>query len=150
MTMATPAAGANGRIVVGVDGSPPSFKALEWAARQAELTHASLDVVATWEWPPSFGWGVPVPSDFDPAEAVQTYLDRAVEGVRRDHPALEAVGRVVRSHPAPYLVETSRGADLLVVGCRGHGEFVGMVIGSVSEYCAAHAHCPVLVYRDIG
>ena len=50
-------------------------------------------------------------------------------------------------HPAPILVEASKGADLLVVGSRGHGEFVGMLIGSVSEYCATNAHCPVLVHR---
>jgi nucleotide-binding universal stress UspA family protein len=54
---------------------------------------------------------------------------------------------VVRGHPEPILVEASKGADLLVLGSRGHGEFVGMVIGSVSEYCAARAHCPVLVHR---
>jgi nucleotide-binding universal stress UspA family protein len=39
------------------------------------------------------------------------------------------------------------GAELLVVGSRGHGEFVGMLIGSVGEYCATNAHCPVLVHR---
>ena len=55
--------------------------------------------------------------------------------------------RVVSGHPAPILVEASKGADLLVVGSRGHGEFVGMLIGSVSEYCATNAHCPVLVHR---
>jgi nucleotide-binding universal stress UspA family protein len=55
--------------------------------------------------------------------------------------------RVIDGHPAPVLVEASKGAELLVVGSRGHGEFVGMLIGSVSEYCAAHAHCPVLVHR---
>jgi nucleotide-binding universal stress UspA family protein len=54
---------------------------------------------------------------------------------------------VVEGHPAPVLVEASKAADLLVVGNRGHGEFVGMVIGSVSEHCAANAHCPVLVHR---
>jgi len=55
--------------------------------------------------------------------------------------------RVIDGHPAPVLVEASKGAELLVVGSRGHGEFVGMLIGSVSEYCAAHALCPVLVHR---
>ena len=54
------------------------------------------------------------------------------------------------AHPAPVLVEASKGADLLVVGSRGHGEFVGMLIGSVSEYCVTNAHCPVLVHRDPG
>ena len=55
--------------------------------------------------------------------------------------------RLINGHPAPVLVEASKGADLLVVGSRGHGEFVGMLIGSVSEYCVTNAHCPVLVHR---
>jgi nucleotide-binding universal stress UspA family protein len=46
------------------------------------------------------------------------------------------------------LVAASKGADLLVVGSRGHGEFAGMMIGSVSEHCATNAHCPVLVLRE--
>jgi len=55
----------------------------------------------------------------------------------------------VQGHPAPVLVEASKGADLLVIGCRGHGEFAGMLIGSVSEFCATNAHCPVLVHRAV-
>ena len=47
----------------------------------------------------------------------------------------------------PRLVEAAKGADLLVVGSRGHGEFVGMLLGSVSEYCVSNAECPVLVHR---
>ncbi len=65
-------------------------------------------------------------------------------------PTIEITARVLRGHPAPLLVEESKGADVLVVGSRGHGEFVGMVIGSVSEYCATNAHCPVLVHRPAG
>lgn len=137
-----------GRIVVGIDGSPSSLAALHWAARQAELTQATLEVVMTWEWPAANGWGPPVPVDFDPSEDVRKALEEAITSVRADHPGLSVTGLVARSHPSPYLVERSQGADLLVVGSRGHGEFVGMVLGSVSEHCAAKAHCPVLVYRD--
>ncbi len=57
------------------------------------------------------------------------------------------VRRVEEGQAALVLIERSHHADLLVVGCRGHGEFSGMLIGSVSQHCAAHAHCPVLVYR---
>ena len=70
-----------------------------------------------------------------------------VASVRATYPDLSIDPRVVSGHPAPILVEASKGADLLVVGSRGHGEFVGMLIGSVSEYCAANAHCPVVVHR---
>ena len=145
MTSASQSGG--GRIVVGFDGSPSSLDALTWAARQAERTSAGLDVVMAWEWPSSYGWGVPVPDDFDPEEDIRATLETALAPLRTAHSGTVIEGRVVRGHPAPILVEASKGADLLVVGSRGHGEFVGMVIGSVSGHCAAHAHCPVLVHR---
>ncbi len=135
------------RIVVGLDGSASSFEALSWAARQAVMTGSSLEIVMTWEWPSSYGWAVPVPDDFDPEADVQRTLDTAVAGVRAEHPDLRVDRRVISGHPAPILVEASEGADLLVVGSRGHGEFVGMLIGSVSEHCAANARCPVLIHR---
>jgi nucleotide-binding universal stress UspA family protein len=138
---------SGGRIVVGIDGSPSSLDALSWAARQAELTAAGLEVVTCWEWPSSYGWAMPIPEDFDPEADIRGTLETALAPLRAAHPAVGVEGRVVRGHPAPILVEASKGADLLVVGSRGHGEFVGMVIGSVSEYCAEHAHCPVLVHR---
>jgi nucleotide-binding universal stress UspA family protein len=55
---------------------------------------------------------------------------------------------IEEGHPAPLLVEASRGAALLVVGSRGHGEFAGMLLGSVSEHCVSNAHSPVVVVRD--
>ena len=135
------------RVVAGIDGSPSSLDALSWAARQADLTGSTLEIVMTWEWPGSYGWAVPVPTGFDPEEDVRKALDTAVASVRASYPDLRIDPRVVSGHPAPILVEASKGADLLVVGSRGHGEFVGMLIGSVSEYCATNAHCPVLVHR---
>lgn len=138
----------SGRIVVGIDGSPPSLEALSWAARQAELTGAGLEVVMCWEWPSSYGWAMPVPDDFDPEGDMRRTLETALAPLRGAHPGITVDGRVTQGHPAPILVEASKGADLLVVGNRGHGQFVGMVIGSVSEYCAQHAHCPVLVHRS--
>jgi nucleotide-binding universal stress UspA family protein len=136
-----------GRVVVGLDGSPASLDALDWAARQADLTGSSLEVVMTWRWPSSYGWAVPVPDDFDPEEDVRAALESSIARVRAAYPDLAIDPRVVSGHPAPVLVEASKGADLLVVGSRGHGEFVGMLIGSVSEYCATNAHCPVVVHR---
>jgi nucleotide-binding universal stress UspA family protein len=136
------------RIVVGVDGSPSSLDALSWAARQAHLTESSLEIMMTWEWPSSYGWAAPIPDDFDPEEDVRRSLEAAVASVRTAYPDLGIDPRVVSGHPAPILVEASKGAELLVVGSRGHGEFVGMLLGSVSEYCATNAHCPVLVHRS--
>ena len=142
-----PQSDGGGRIVVGFDGSPSSLDALSWAVRQAELTSASIEVVMCWEWPSSYGWAVPVPEDFDPEGDIHGTIEATLTPLRAEHPGLVINGRVVEGHPAPVLVEASKTADLLVVGNRGHGEFVGMVIGSVSEHCAAHAYCPVLVHR---
>ena len=139
-----------GRIVAGFDGSAPSLEALAWAARQADLTGSTLEIVMTWEWPTSYGWAVPIPTDFDPEKDVQQAVDTATAGLRAEHPGLVVDTRLVEGHPAPVLVEASKDADLLVVGSRGHGEFVGMLIGSVSAYCVTNARCPVLVYRGKG
>jgi nucleotide-binding universal stress UspA family protein len=138
---------SSGRIVVGIDGSPASLDALNWASRQASLTQATLEIVMTWDWPMTYGWAPPFPSDFDPAERVTQVLEEAKASVHEKYPAVKVSPRVAQGHPAPILVDASKGADLLVVGSRGHGEFVGMVIGSVSEFCALHAFCPVLVHR---
>lgn len=134
------------RIVAGVDGSAASLRAIEWAARQAELTGATLEVVAAWEWPNSFGWSV-MPSEYNPEQDAQGLLESLVAALRKSHPHAKVTWKVVEGHPAPVLVNESRGADLLVVGSRGHGEFIGMLIGSTSEHCVANAACPVVVFR---
>jgi nucleotide-binding universal stress UspA family protein len=145
--MAPDHAPGTGRIVAGIDGSDGSLGALSWAARQAHLTGSVLEVVMTWEWPSSLGWAVPVPEDFDPEADVRKTLEAAIDSTRVNYPGIAVEGRVVNGHPAPTLVGAAKGADLLVVGSRGHGEFVGMLIGSVSEYCVSNAECPVLVHR---
>ena len=138
---------ATGRIVVGIDGSPASLEALAWAATQAERMGATLDAVTAWQWPTGYGWPLPFPEGFDPAADAERALETALAPVRDAHPVLELRSHVVEGHPAEVLVDASRGATLLVVGNRGHGAFAGMVLGSVSEHCAAHAHCPVVVTR---
>jgi nucleotide-binding universal stress UspA family protein len=137
------------RIVVGIDGSTNSTAALEWAARQAELTGCTLEVITTWEWPVAFGVAFSyVPPDYNPSADAQQILDSSLVPTREAHPDLSIQTVVAEGHPAPILVEASRGADLLVVGSRGHGEFSGMLLGSVSEHCVTNASCPVLVFRD--
>jgi nucleotide-binding universal stress UspA family protein len=136
------------RIVVGVDGSESSIAALSWAARQALMTDSAIEAITTWEWPTDYGWSPPYPADFDPADLARKLLEEIVTKVRDDNSGLDIRFSVVEGHPAPVLIHASVDADLLVVGCRGHGEFAGMLIGSVSEHCATHAHCPVLVHRD--
>ena len=135
------------RIVVGVDGSASSKAALSWAARQAQLTGLPLAVVTVWCFPMNWGWAVPWPADFDPEASARAVLDEAVEEVLGPEPGIELERLVIEGHPAPVLVHLSESAQLIVVGCRGHGEFVGMLLGSVSEHLTAHGHCPVVVVR---
>jgi len=140
--------GSDPRIVVGVDGSAPSLAALDWAARQAGLTGSWLEVVIVWQWPMSFGYAMPLSSDFDPAAEAGRVLDSAVADVRKAHPDVEVRSSIIEGFPAQVLAEASKGAELLVVGSSGHGEFAGLLLGSVSEHCTTHAHCPVLVFRQ--
>jgi nucleotide-binding universal stress UspA family protein len=136
------------RIVVGIDGSKSSADALAWAAQQARFTGAVLEMITTWEWPTSYGFGVIIPEGWNPSEDAQKVLDEAAGSVRRSHPEVTVRSRIIEGRAAPVLVAASEGADLLVLGSRGHGEFAGMLLGSVSEHCVTNAHCPVLVLRE--
>jgi nucleotide-binding universal stress UspA family protein len=136
------------RIVVGVDGSDSSLRALDWAINQAELTHASVQVVAAWHWPVALGWGMPLAPPSIPSQDVEDAVEDVLAPIRTKHPDMKIEPRIVEGHPAPALIEASRGADLLVVGSRGHGEYAGMLLGSVSEHCVSNARCPVVVLRE--
>jgi len=135
------------RIVVGIDGSPSSGATFRWAANQAKLTGSSLEVLTTWQWPQSYGWALPFPSDFDPRAETANDVNRVVKAGQDAEPEVVVHTHIVEGHPAPTLVEASHEADLLVVGSKGYGEFAGMLLGSVSEYCVHHARCPVVVIR---
>ncbi len=140
------------RIVVGVDGSACSAAALNWALRQAVQTGASIDALACWQRPTmaagSAGFGPYV--DFDLTDPMTEILEKAVaEGVGDvdGAQALTVRSHVVEAYPATALLDAAEGADLLVVGSRGHGELSGLLLGSVGLHCVTHAPCPVLVVR---
>jgi nucleotide-binding universal stress UspA family protein len=133
-------------IVVGIDGSPCGQDALQWAAQQARLTHASLRAVSSWQWPDIYGYAA-VPSDIDWEKAAGEVLAKSVEGMRDAFPDVLVDLRLREGHPALMLIEEAQGASLLVVGSRGHGAFAGMLLGSVSQHCVSHAPCPVVVVR---
>jgi nucleotide-binding universal stress UspA family protein len=136
------------KIVVGVDGSPSSKRALRWAVRQGQLTGCPVEAMTAWEYPTAiFGWAPSLPADYDLAAEAGRALDAAVDDALGASQALEVRRAVKEGQPALVLVEASHDASLLVVGSRGHGAFVGMLIGSVSEHCVANAHCPVVVIR---
>jgi nucleotide-binding universal stress UspA family protein len=142
---ANPAPGTRGRVVVGVDGSPHSKLALARAAELAAQTGAILEPIIVWQQPASAhtyaptGWS----PERDAAEILRITLDEAFDSAVPDW-----VRPTVASGPSAHaLIEASRGADILVVGSRGHGGFAGLMLGSVSSACAEYAHCPVLVMR---
>ncbi len=134
-----------GRIVVGVDGSPEARRALAWAAHQAEVTGASLEVVMAWEMPAMLFGPVVWPEGFDPRADAGRLLDEEIEAVLGTNPALALSAVVEEGQAAAVLHRAAEGADLLVVGSRGRGGFAGLVIGSVSEHLAAHAPCPIVI-----
>ncbi|NEM90074.1 universal stress protein [Galbitalea soli] len=133
-----------GRIVVGIDGSTGSFSALRHARRLADLTGARLELVTAWTYPVKFGpmWA---PLEWSPEEDARTMLrEAAAHEFGKEVPAT-LTSRTYEGSAAGVLIHESAGADLLVVGSRGHGGFAGLLLGSVSSACAEHAHCPVLV-----
>jgi nucleotide-binding universal stress UspA family protein len=144
-----------GRIVVGVDGSAASKEALLWAAHEAQLTGASLEVVMAWETPfTSYGRVIRVPSELDYAVEVEHRLNKTVHEVLGGSYDSELWAQssklkiiAVEGRPVPTLLDVARGADMLVIGSSGHGALVGMLLGSVSEQCIGHASCPVVVVR---
>ncbi|WP_069173971.1 universal stress protein [Streptomyces griseus] len=135
------------RVVVGVDGSEASREALRWAVRHAELTGAAVEAVCAWDTPSEIGWAGPATeTGFDLERARLRYA----EGIREvfgDNEPARLRRMLVQGDPSEVLVRASEGADLLVVGNRGRGGFARAMLGSVSQRCAQHAKCPVVVVR---
>lgn len=137
------------RIVVGVDGSEPSKKALRWAVQQAELVGGCVDAVAAWEYQDAYVWLADANRvRFD--DETSAMLTKTIDEVLGSEPAVEVRPQVRHGDPATMLLEVADGATLLVVGSRGHGAFVGALLGSVSLRCVHHANCPVVVVHGGG
>ena len=139
-------------IVAGVDGSPGSREALRWALAEARLRQTPLQVVYAWEFPHlPVGPGIAPPITADTVsrlrEAAEDVLDTALAETGDELEGVEIRRAVVEGPAASVLVEAAEGADLLVVGSRGLGGFRGLLLGSVSQQCAHHASCPVVIVR---
>lgn len=136
------------RVVVGVDGSEASKDALRWAHRQAVHTGAELVAVGVWSYVsmsyPTLSGYVPTVADIDLETDTRVMVEQVVKEVLDDAPVRIVV---TEGHPAEVLTRFSETADLVVVGCRGHGGFVGALVGSVSQHVVSHASCPVTVVR---
>lgn len=137
-------------IVVGVDGSDESKQALRWALEEAELRDTSVRAVFAWRDPYVLAPGYGLPEDFEFGalrEQAVEQLDAVIAEVVGATSGVEVEGVVAEGPAGSVLVQAAEGADLLVVGSRGHGGFVGLLLGSVSQQCVTHAPCPVLVIR---
>ena len=137
-------------ILVGVDGSEGSRKALTWAAAEAADHGAELVVLNVWEHtlPPPVG-SVSVSEHYVPESSQRTTEELLQEITEElgENPPVVVQPRVKQGTAARVLIEESAEADLLVVGTRGRGGFRGLVLGSVSQHVAAYAKCPVTVVR---
>ena len=153
--MTTSISQRNGTIVVGVDGSPASAKALAWAARYAENVGHHLKIVTSWDAEyvalalAAFGGDAPnddsIESRHTLAESLQA---KSIKDVFGDNGLPAGVTmELIEGKAQDALIKESQGAELLVVGTRGHGHLADIVLGSVSSYCVLHAHCPVTVIR---
>lgn len=136
-----------GRIVVGVDGSQRSAAAVSFAFQRAARRKVGLTAVRAWTPPPLSAY----PSLMDPLDTIEaaerTQLLETLQAARRAFPVVDVEAKLVRDHPGRALIEESSGADLVVVGSRGHGGFAGLLLGSVSQSVLEHASCPVAVVR---
>ncbi|QEU84338.1 universal stress protein [Streptomyces viridosporus] len=141
------------RVVVGVDGSPSSYAALRWAERYTRVVGGVVEAVHVWDTPSSRGWSGPA---IDPAFDLQQAEERFAQELRTvfpDGPPAGLKEHLVEGDPSEVLIRASEGAALLVLGRRGRGGFTRAILGSVSQRCAQHAACPVVVVprdRDPG
>lgn len=133
------------RVVVGVDGSAMSDAAVAWADRYATATGGTIELIAAWDLPQFLAAEVPLPDNYHP-EADAAHVAEQARGVLT-LPADRVEVRVVHGSARAALVEAGRGADLVVVGSRGHSTLAGLMLGSVSAYCVQHAPVPVVVVR---
>jgi nucleotide-binding universal stress UspA family protein len=140
---------AGRRIVVGVDGSASSKAALAWAARQARLTGAAVEAIIAWEYPATYGYTMPAAPEinYNYEEIAAEVAASTIAEVCGQGEPVKISPRVVEGNAAQALLDASAGAELLVVGSRGHGGFVEALLGSVGQHCVHHATCPVVVVR---
>ncbi|MCN0180576.1 universal stress protein [Salinispora arenicola] len=141
---------ADGPVVVGVDGSELSTKAVAFAFEEADRRDASLVAVHAWLFPTPVGPGdiLPLVYDLDAAEGEEERtLAESIAGFADRYPQVPVRHRVVRGSPGRVLVEASKRAQLVVVGAHGRGAFGGLLLGSVSHAVLHHGHSPLVIVR---
>ncbi|GAA2420953.1 universal stress protein [Streptomyces coeruleofuscus] len=135
-------------ITAGVDGTQESLAALAWAAREAVRRDRPLRVVHAWRFQPQEALEAGIAGDADSqAEWVHSAVTEAVGTITERHPDLEVTTDVVEGAVVDTLVAAVAGAELLVLGSRGHGPIVGFLLGSVGQQVIAEATRPVVLVR---
>jgi len=141
-------------IVVGVDESEGAKAALMFAHEEARLRGATLRAVHAWQYG-YIGYGgfegaAPIAGEdiSELRDADAAALDAIVSEALPSPGDVKVEQRVVEGPAGAVLIDESRSADLLVVGSRGHGGFAQLLVGSVSQQCAQHAACPVVIVRS--
>ena len=136
-------------IIVGVDGSGHSQRALKFAMKEAVIRHTPLTVLTVHEAVRGYYSGAAIYPD-DPIRteearsAAQAETDKVLAGL--DGPRPESVTvKAVHGFPVEELINAGRDADMLVLGSRGAGGFTRLMMGSTADQVARHAHCPVLI-----
>jgi len=140
-------------IVVGIDGSETSLLAARWAALEAASRGDALRLVSAWDLP-TFGFSFGAAPDSEELvkamqKTAEDNLAQALDLVREITNVIEVSTEAAEGNAASTLLEAARDADLLVVGSRGLGGFRDLLLGSVSEQCANHASCPVVIVRHL-
>ena len=143
----------SGRVVVGIDGSDTSRRAARWAAHEARLRGARLEIVSAWDVPfygyAHLGSVTAISGDIVKGliENAEERLTEVLREAQVEAGGIELETIAAEGQPAKVLLQISEGADLLVVGSRGSGGFHELLLGSVSQQCAQHASCPVVIVR---
>ena len=141
-------------IIVGVDGSGHSQRALEWAMKEAAIRHVPLTVLTVHEAIRGYFSGVALYPD-DPArteearKAAQAETDKVLAGLDGPRPDSVTV-KAVHGFPVEELVNAGKDADMIVLGSRGAGGFTRLLMGSTASQVSQHAHCPVLIVPPEG
>lgn len=137
-------------VVVGVDGSKTSSKAVDFAFEQAEALGAEVVAVHAWTSPYltyENGRSMLEFDDEQVQESCRLLVSESVAGAVLDHPDVPWTTKLISGQAARALLLTAESADLVVVGSRGRGGFTGLLLGSISQNVLHHAHCPVAIVR---
>ncbi len=138
---------ATNPVIVGVDGTENSREALRWAVEYGRRYESPVEAIAVWETPVVYGYtAIGVETSEEIEERTRLMLAETVQEAVGDDAGV--IQNIRRGDPAASLIDASESGQLLVLGTRGRGAFAGMLLGSVSQHCVAHARCPFVVVPE--